>query len=161
MKLEQLHEWLKTHQCNSEKKKANYNRWRQRHLDQERARCRENARRWYALPHNRVRQATTQQRCHRRLMEECFMRFGEECLCCGESEPVFLTLDHVQNDGAAKKRELSAKSSSRHAHRHVSTYSIVLDLKRRGWPLEEIQVLCMNCNLAKRRLGFCPHGLTI
>ena len=159
MGLETLTEWLKTHQRDPQKHKAAYNRWRQKHLDTERARCRENTRQWLALPHNRIRQAITKRRYHTRLMNEFFARFGEECLCCGEIEPVFLSLDHVQNDGAKKKRELSGNPSSRYAHRSVSTYQIVLDLKRRGWPQEEVQVLCMNCNFAKRRLGFCPHGL--
>lgn len=91
-------------------------------------------------------------------MESFFERFGGECLCCGETEPAFLTVDHIANDGAAHKRRLASGHGAKFAHRHISTYTMILDLIRRGWPVDEVQVLCMNCNLAKRRLGYCPHG---
>ena len=26
--------------------------------------------------------------------------YGRACSCCGETEPAFLTIDHVNNDGA-------------------------------------------------------------
>ena len=159
MQIDRLNRWLENNKRDPVKRKATYDRWREKHLDRERARCRDKTRQWYSLPRNRLRQATREQRFTRRLMDEFFLRFGEECLCCGELEPIFLTLDHIQNDGAKKKRELSGNPSSSTAHRSVSTRQIVQDLKSRGWPREEIQVLCMNCNLAKRRIGFCPHGL--
>lgn len=66
------------------------------------------------------------------------------CACCGEQEPVFLALDHVHNDGAVD-RQLIGES-----HR------IFRWLRRNGFP-PGYQVLCHNCNWAKR-MGGCPHA---
>ncbi len=71
--------------------------------------------------------------------------YGTMCACCGESEPDFLTLDHKNNNGAKDRR---ANSQS---------YGVYMRLNKRGWPKEDHQVLCMNCNWAKRRTGFCSH----
>jgi predicted HNH restriction endonuclease len=30
-------------------------------------------------------------------------------------------------------------------------------LKRQGFPKDEFQLLCSNCNQAKHRYGQCPH----
>ena len=133
-----------------------YQRWRRKNLEAERARSRLNMKLWYEK--NRDRALTAQASNKQKLMREFFARFGSECLCCGETEPAFLTVDHVEPlGGSAHKRRLAA-GKGQFAHRHVSTYTMVLDLKKRGWPAHEMQVLCMNCNLAKRRIGVCPHG---
>jgi hypothetical protein len=82
---------------------------------------------------------------------------GFVCVCCGEKEPRFLSLDHVNNDGAAFRRTISGKRTSAGYH----TYIV---LKRRGYP-PGYQVLCMNCNHGKRmNHGVCPHkeqGVTV
>jgi len=70
-------------------------------------------------------------------------RLGGACRCCGETTPVFLTIDHVQNDGA-KVRKM---------RRHL-VYKIILD---EGCPADRYQILCWNCNAAKGMLGRCPH----
>lgn len=67
---------------------------------------------------------------------------GCRCACCGETELVFLTLDHVNNDGATHRRRLG----------HTTPYS---HLRRMGYP-PGFQVLCFNCNFAKQ-FGPCPH----
>ena len=156
MGMDRLREWLKTHTRNPEKKKARYQRWRQRNLSQERIRSKNNARVWYG--HNKER-ALRQQRNHNKaLWAEFLSHYGSACGCCGETEPAFLTMDHIHNDGAKKKRELS-RGKGQFAHRSISTYRLILDLKRRQWPTNEVQVWCMNCNLGKRRLGYCPHAI--
>lgn len=65
---------------------------------------------------------------------------GARCNCCGETEPAFLTLDHVdgREDG---DRETGAKAWLRAARRHWRGY----------------QILCWNCNAAKHFQGVCPH----
>lgn len=73
---------------------------------------------------------------------------GYVCACCGETERQFLTLDHVNNDGAAHRRALGGQCGMRHVY---------ADLKRRGFP-PGYQVLCFNCNLGRARNGgVCPH----
>ena len=87
----------------------------------------------------------------RRIKEATFAAYGGNvCACCGEKEPKFLTLDHVNNDGAAFRRKIAG---SRQAAGHTTYRWLV----RNGFP-EGYQVLCMNCNHGKRMNGgVCPH----
>ena len=71
--------------------------------------------------------------------------YGGCCFCCGESNPLFLTLDHVNNDGAVERKE--KKSGSQF-------YATVI---REGFPAN-LQLACWNCNCARYyRGGICPH----
>lgn len=133
---------------------ASNRRWRLRHLEQERIRCCQKTRLWYA--NNRERTLNQKKNHYQRLMGEFYDHYGRRCACCGETEQAFLSMDHIHGDGNQHRRRL-ASNSSKVSYRDISTGRIVLDLKRRGWPTDEIQVLCMNCNHAKSRLGRCPH----
>ena len=66
------------------------------------------------------------------------------CACCGEATLAFLSLDHINNDGA-KDRKKGGRS-------------LYFYLKKNGYP-KGIQVLCMNCNFGKKcNGGVCPHS---
>jgi hypothetical protein len=67
------------------------------------------------------------------------------CQCCGETEIKFLSLDHVNNDGAKHRRELGKNVD------HMYDWII-----RNGFP-PMFQVLYFNCNYAKSAYGRCPH----
>lgn len=71
---------------------------------------------------------------------------GWICNCCGETTTEFLTIDHINNDGAQHRRQLNGKS--------MYTW-----LEKNDYP-PGFQVLCMNCNWGKRTHGICPHQLT-
>lgn len=77
--------------------------------------------------------------------------FGAKCSCCGEDNPYFLSLDHVQNDGAHERNRLG-----------YGEVQIYRKARREGWPRDRYACLCMNCNFAKGHFGFCPHtkGIT-
>jgi len=84
---------------------------------------------------------------------EMYENLGDKCACCGESQPQFLTLDHVRNDGAEHRKKLAGDRKS-----GVSTWlEVMREAKREGWPKEKYQVLCYNCNCAKGHWGECPH----
>lgn len=75
---------------------------------------------------------------------------GYVCACCGETEPKFLTIDHINNDGASQraKDKEHGKNLCRWLFKH-------------NFP-SGFQVLCMNCNLGKsRNAGVCPHKTSI
>jgi len=79
------------------------------------------------------------------LRDEVFVAYGGyRCKCCGETEPRFLQIDHVNNDGAKHRRQMGGGGNH-----------LYLWLKRNKYP-EGFQVLCANCNYAKR-FGPCPH----
>jgi hypothetical protein len=78
---------------------------------------------------------------------------GPRCACCGESEEKFLSIDHVNNDGAEHRRNIGYGEGN---GKGASGRTLVW-LKRNGFP-EGFQVLCMNCNFGKQRNGgVCPH----
>jgi len=80
------------------------------------------------------------------LRSEMLDVYGNRCVCCGEQEPAFLTLDHADNDGAAHRRETG------------NTYASWKDLKAKGWPQRGYRLLCYNCNCGRERNGgVCPH----
>lgn len=76
-----------------------------------------------------------------------FAHYGGKCSCCGECEPMFLTIDHINNDGHIERKSGLYTSGSQF-------YRSII---QRGFP-EEYQVLCFNCNLGRaRNKGICPH----
>jgi hypothetical protein len=73
---------------------------------------------------------------------------GYKCNCCGESEPMFLSIDHIDNNGAEERK------SGQYAG---SGYGFYRWLRKSGFP-PGYQVLCMNCNTGKHKNGgVCPH----
>lgn len=86
-----------------------------------------------------------QARRHHGARAACFDHYGRRCNCCGESEPLFLCFDHVQNDGFAHRKDDRRASN------------IAMWLKARNMP-DGFQTLCFNCNQGKRlNGGVCPH----
>lgn len=70
---------------------------------------------------------------------------GHICACCGETQRIFLTIDHVENDGAAHRKQIKWGSE------------MFSWLRRNNFP-PGFQVLCRNCNWGKHANGgTCPH----
>lgn len=72
---------------------------------------------------------------------------GYRCSCCSETEPLFLTIDHIDSKGNVHRRETGCGSGS----------TFYRWLIKNDFP-EGFQVLCFNCNVGKHRNGgVCPH----
>lgn len=153
-------------------KKAWAAEWRARNRDKERERQREyrqknwdsakksqykwreaNPEKWAALQAkwraNNLTAYTAKKRASNR--DAVFQAYGGYvCCCCGEDEPMFMTIDHIDNDGAEHRRELGTKIG-----RGGSGF---FDwLRRNNFP-PGFQVLCRNCNWGKHANGgVCPH----
>lgn len=82
---------------------------------------------------------------HRKNKLEVITKYGGKCSCCGEGRIEFLTIDHVNNDGAKHRAEIGKGSDQ--------TYRWLI---HNGFP-DGFQVLCYNCNIAKSVYGACPH----
>jgi hypothetical protein len=109
---------------------------------------------------DRIRQATEWNREHPerrrktalahyyKMQHQAIMAYGGyRCACCGETEPLFLSLDHVNNDGKAHRMKLGTLGGTK----------LYKWLRENEWP-EGFQVLCMNCNQGRHRNGgTCPH----
>jgi hypothetical protein len=82
-----------------------------------------------------------------KVLQEAFAFFGP-CACCGESNPMFLSLDHINGNGSEERRN------------GLYTITILEKLRREGWPEDAKKMyrfLCYNCNFTIGHYGYCPH----
>ena len=77
------------------------------------------------------------------LRDEVFTAYGGYmCVCCGETEKVFLTIDHIDDSHKEPRKDRS---------------KLYRWLRRNNYP-EGFRVLCYNCNCGRARNGgICPH----
>lgn len=71
-----------------------------------------------------------------------FEMYGSVCICCGEIIVEFLTLEHKLGQVGKKRKETSYGAYKK----AIKEYNPDL-----------YEVLCLNCNHAKGRFGYCPH----
>ena len=136
---------------NKDRAKQNERRWRLANPDKVRAK---NIR--YNLKHKQKRKeqsihwrrtnilyAREQERIRKRAFRlEVLAHYGGACSCCGENEPVFLGIDHINGDGKRHRKTIS---------NHIYRW-----LKANNYP-SSFRVLCHNCNMALDFYGYCPH----
>lgn len=81
---------------------------------------------------------------------ECFEAYGNKCVCCGESNHGFLTIDHINNDGFKEKNG--------NRSRKRGGFIFCAWLRKQGWP-KEFRLLCWNCNSGRAYTEDkqCPH----
>jgi len=78
--------------------------------------------------------------------EKIFSHYGKYCVCCGEENLEFLTIDHISNDGADHRKKITKAAG-------VTIYKW---LTNNNFP-PGFQTLCFNCNQAKHsNKGSCP-----
>lgn len=77
-----------------------------------------------------------------------YSNFDIKCNCCGEKEILFLSLDHINNDGYKHRK-------------NISNNTLGWIIKNNFPPI--FQLLCMNCNHGKMRTKskICPHQLLL
>lgn len=85
-----------------------------------------------------------------RCREQVFAAYGGwKCTCCGETEKLFLSIDHIENNGAAERRAGLYKGGGS---------AFYAWLRKQNFP-PGYQVLCMNCQVGKHKNGgVCPHN---
>lgn len=71
------------------------------------------------------------------------------CNCCGDEHLAFLTINHIDGDGARHRREEFGSKT------YGGSHMLWTWLKRNGYP-DGFEVLCFNCNFAQY-WGGCPH----
>ncbi len=98
--------------------------------------------------HNEITREAAQRK-RRLLKKECIEAYGGKCVCCGEKQLEFLTIDHTGGNGSEHRKAISPN------FRGTNFY---LWLKRNGWPKKDYRLLCYNCNCAIGHYGRCPHA---
>lgn len=103
---------------------------------------------WHRKNPERVARAAELRRARQAaLRRDAIAAYGGKCVCCGEDNPAFLTIDHVGGGGTKHRKSLGGGGEAIYAW-----------LKREGYPKEGFRLLCMNCNWAtSRNGGVCPH----
>ncbi len=79
-----------------------------------------------------------------KLKQDFVKAYGGKCTCCGENGIEFLTVAHLNNDGAKHRKEIGGSN-------RLHTW-----LKQKKYP-KGFGVLCFNCNAADYYYGGCPH----
>jgi hypothetical protein len=82
---------------------------------------------------------------NQKIRKAVLVKYGGACTCCGESQPEFLSVDHVNGGGSQERRLLKSTG-------------IMLKLYRSD-VLPEYRLLCFNCNCSRGFSGYCPHTL--
>lgn len=76
-----------------------------------------------------------------------FEYYGGKCTCCGEANPLFLTIDHINNDGSKHRKNKQFRSNPFHW------------IIKNDFP-DDLQLLCFNCNCGRQlNGGICPHNI--
>ena len=103
------------------------------------------------LEHRRKYSRDFARESHRKRRRLVLEHYGKRCMCCGETEEAFLTVDHVHGGGNEHRRQLGHGKI-------VGSSRFYAYLVREGFPAG-FQLLCHNCNFAKsHNPGGCPHG---
>lgn len=105
------------------------------------ARCLERVSKWQEENGDKVKSTARSRR--EAIRTKVITGYGGQCACCGEAEPMFLSIDHINNDG---------KSDPRRGGDRLYRWLI-----EQGYPAG-YQLLCRNCNWGKHvNGGNCPH----
>lgn len=101
----------------------------------------------------RIAESAKTKKAQDRCREEVFAAYGGwQCACCGETEKLFLSIDHIKNNGAAERRAGLYKGGGS---------AFYAWLRKENFP-PGYQVLCMNCQVGKHKnSGVCPHCLKV
>ena len=72
--------------------------------------------------------------------------YGNKCACCGENNPLYLTLDHI--DGGGREHRKLDKTAN----------DLWMWVYKKDFP-NGYRLLCYNCNLSIGFFEYCPHSL--
>lgn len=103
--------------------------------------------RWYSSGGlKKILESRRRRRIRERL--EVVAAYGGVCECCGEDNPMFLTVEHVGGRGDSDRQTCGKPLGG------TSLYS---KLRKMGYPKVGYSLLCFNCNIASGQYGVCPH----
>jgi len=89
----------------------------------------------------RIREKNIMSRKERKM--EVINGYDGKCVCCGEANWEFLTVDHIKNDGAEERKKMTGNQF----------YEYII---KNNFP-KKYRLLCSNCNWSRGTYGYCPH----
>ena len=139
---------------NREKFNQRMRDWREANRDKDREHKREHRNRKIAngtpeeVAAMRAAESAKTKRNQDRCRDEVYGAYGGyKCNCCNETEQMFLSIDHVNNDGAEHRKKIGKR--------------LYRWIKRYKYP-KTFRLLCYNCNLGRDKCPdkICPHEKT-
>lgn len=86
------------------------------------------------LEESRKKSRTNAYKYTHKLKKEFFAEYDNKCAICGETDEACLTVGHINGEGSTHRKLVGD-----------STYTVLKDLKSRGWPKDEVEIECYNC----------------
>lgn len=102
-------------------------------------------REYRSRPGNKAKHNRWNYESRRKLRLLVLSKYGNKCSCCKDKNEEFLTLDHINGDGAIHRKRIRGSSN---------LYS---DIKRMEFPRDKFRILCFNCHISHTHRGYCPH----
>jgi hypothetical protein len=136
---------IKYDQCHKEELKAQHKEYHSR------PEVKERHKEWqknYFLTHKEERYKS-RRKYVKSVWKQIFDMYGWECACCGEDNPAFLTVDHVNGRGREDRK--GNGSGTPYLNRIIKEHDNT-----------KYQILCWNCNCARTyrgKDGNCPHKI--
>ena len=95
----------------------------------------------------RDKQHEYRKRAATKIRAEMLAAYGPRCACpnCPETDPAFLTLDHINGGGIAHRKAVNSGGG------------FLYRIRNEGWPKDKYRLLCWNCNAMTRGGRTCPH----
>jgi Fe-S cluster biogenesis protein NfuA len=97
-------------------------------------------------PDKKAEQGTAHKNRRNEIKKDIFIHYGGKCECCGIDNFSYLSVDHINNDGAKHRRELNLPAGS-------AFYGWIV---KNNYP-DGLRILCFNCNCSLGLNGYCPH----
>ena len=99
------------------------------------------------IKNNPEKRARSAREYNLRLKALVHKEYGGFCACCGETEESFLTIDHINGDGAEHRKTVRPGPQ------------LYRQMQNEGFPKDKYQLLCYNCNWSKGpgKDGKCIH----
>ena len=91
-----------------------------------------------------------------KVQTEILDHLGRECSCCDIDDVKFLTIDHVNTDGAAERKSIYSGKDKRAPGGWERMYPV---MKKQGFDKSKYQIMCYNCNMSRFYVGFCEHNV--
>ncbi len=118
-------------------------KWANKYRNDNKIKLNENSRVKYGT--NRERILANQKAYQHKRKQLAIDAYGGKCVCCGEKNFEFLTIDHIKGGG-------------RNHRKSIKNNNIYLHLKKTGYPKDGYRLLCSNCNFSMGMYGYCPHN---
>lgn len=130
--------------CNNE---LNINNWYSYHIKDNYRICKVCYQKRARDNHNKEKHSKRMKKSSIELKKQTIEAYGGKCNCCGENDLLYLTIDHILNNGAQERRDIA--TGGQKFYRYLK--------KNNFFKPDEYRVLCFNCNSCIGFYGFCAH----